>query len=77
MDEDVYQKMEAKWPSSIVARSEIKKFTGGGISPKTVANADSIGRGPKDRFYLGKNTCYPVSSVIEWLKQKSKEVKNG
>ena len=43
--DDVYAQMVARWPSSIVARTEIKKFTGGAISPKTLANKDSNARG--------------------------------
>lgn len=48
---DIYNEMAARWPSSIVARAEVKKFTGGGISPKTLANADSKGIGPEERFF--------------------------
>lgn len=40
---DVFSEMAARWPSSAVARAEAKQFTGGGISPKTLANADSKG----------------------------------
>ncbi|MEI8125747.1 MAG: hypothetical protein WCG42_08335 [Parachlamydiaceae bacterium] len=69
MQNDIYSEMAARWPSSIVARAEIKNFTGGGMSPKTLANADSEGTGPEGRFYMGRRICYPISSLITWLRQ--------
>lgn len=81
MKDDVFTEMATKWSSSVVARAEVKKFTGGGISPKTIANADSEGKGPKDRFLMGRRICYPVSSLIDWLRQnsdnKNKEINDG
>lgn len=62
--------MAAKWPSSVVARTEIQKFTGGVYSPKTIANLDSLGRGIEDRFYIGKSIVYPVPSLVAWLKAR-------
>lgn len=67
--DDVYAQMAAKWPSTIVARSEIKKFTGGAISPKTLANKDSKGIGPSGQFLMGQKVCYKVSDLIEWLRK--------
>ena len=69
MQNDIYSEMAARWPSSIVARAEIKNFTGGGMCPKTLANADSEGTGPEGRFYMGRRICYPISSLITWLRQ--------
>lgn len=72
MQNDIYAEMAARWPSAIVARSEIKKFTGGGISSKTLANADSNGTGPKERFFIGRRVCYTVPAFIEWLRNHAK-----
>ena len=36
MDKDIFTKMAEKWPSALVARTEIKKFTGGLIAPATM-----------------------------------------
>ncbi len=69
---DVFSEMAARWPSSVVARAEAKQFTGGGISPKTLANADSKGNGPTGRFFIGRRVCYPVASLVEWLRQNAK-----
>jgi hypothetical protein len=72
MQEENFDKMASDWFSPIIARAEVGKFTGGGISPKTMANADSKGIGPKDRFRIGRKVCYPVTSLIDWLRQSSR-----
>ena len=77
MKNDIFNEMTAKWHSTVVARAEVKKFTGGGISPKTIANADSKGKGPEGRFLIGRRVCYPVSALVNWLRQNTKESKNG
>ena len=35
-----------------------EKFTGGGISPKALANYDSLGTGPRERFIMGRRFIY-------------------
>ena len=73
MKHDVFNDMVARWPSSIVARAEVKNFTGGGISPKTIANADSEGNGPATRLLIGRRVCYPVSDLVEWLRKNARQ----
>jgi hypothetical protein len=60
-----------KWPSSFVARQEAKRFSGGIISEKSLANLDSKGEGPKGRFRIGKKIAYPVESLIAWLEGRA------
>ena len=72
MANDIFDEMAARWPSSAVARAEVKKFTGGGISPKSLANSDSEGAGPEGRFFIGRRVCYPVHSLVEWLRNHSR-----
>jgi hypothetical protein len=62
------------WPSPIVSRDQVGKFTGGALNPRTLANFDSTGEGPKDRFKVGRKVCYPVDSLIEWLESRSSVV---
>lgn len=62
--------LKTRWPSSIVARNRISDFSGGLISPGTLANEDSRGTGPKGRFVVGRKVAYPVQSVIEWLQAR-------
>jgi hypothetical protein len=71
---EILKEMANSWPSSVVARSEVKNFTGGSVSPKTLANADYKGTGPTKRFYIGKKACYPVESLIVWLSKKSRGI---
>lgn len=60
-----------KWPSSIVARAEIGKFSGGLISPGTLANLDSVGEGPAGGFYVGRKKAYTVDDLIPWLESRA------
>lgn len=62
--------LEEKWPSPIVARKEIAKFSGGLLSPKYLANLDSAGRGPSNRVKVGRMIVYPVGSQIQWLENR-------
>ncbi len=63
----VIRQAAEKWPSSFVARSKIKEFTGGLYSPGYLANKDSEGTGPKGSFRVGRQNCYPVQSLCDWL----------
>ena len=64
-----------RWPSSMVARTEIEKFTGGLISEKYLANLDSQGRGPVGRVRIGRKIAYKVDNVIRFLESRATEVK--
>ena len=63
-----------RWPSSVVARTEIGKFTGGAMSEKYIANLDSLGEGPSVRLRTGRKVLYPVIPLTQWLSERSKEV---
>ena len=68
------QELARKWPSSIVARTEIKKFTGGLLSGRYCANLDSKNIGIKGRIRIGRKIAYPVNAVIEFLESRTKEI---
>ncbi len=70
MDTKTFREMAEKWPSTVVARGQVKTFTGGALSGKTVANADSQGNGPEGRFKVGRQTVYPVTNFISWLEKR-------
>ena len=63
-------RMKEKWPSSIVAREEVRNFTGGAVSEKYLANLDSQMKGPEERFKLGRKVVYPVDSMLRWLEAR-------
>jgi len=62
--------MAYKWPSTICARGSISEFTGGVYSPKYLANEDCAQRGPHGKILIGGQVCYPVTNLIEWLKER-------
>lgn len=66
-----FRAMADRWPSSLVARTEIKKFTGGILSEKYLANLDSLGRGPEGRIRCGRKVCYQVDQFVQWLEARS------
>jgi len=63
--------MADKWPSNWVCRQAIEQFTGGIINPRSLANWDCKGKGPKGRVRIGKKVAYPVKEVIRWLEKKA------
>lgn len=68
---DIFEKMAAAWPSAVVARAEVRSFTGGGISEKTLANCDSQGEGPGKKIMIGRRVCYEKLSLIDWLRERA------
>ncbi len=66
--------LAARWPSSIVAREKVGEFTGGIISPKTIANLDASGDGPQERVTIGRKVGYPVTPFIVWLESRAKRL---
>ena len=63
--------MAEKWPSPVVARDQVDRFSGGIINPRYLANLDSQGRGPGGRFRVGRKIAYPVAEFITWLESRS------
>jgi hypothetical protein len=61
------QFLKNKWPSEIVARSQVQAFTGGLLKGTTVANLDSKDEGPPEVVRIGRAVGYPVDSFIAWL----------
>jgi len=64
------QFLKNKWPSAIVARSQVQFFTGGAVKGSTIANLDSLGEGPPERLRIGRSVCYPVHSFVAWLEER-------
>ena len=69
MKQDVFGEMVARWPSAIVARHQAGKFSGGLVSPGTLANLDSRGKGPAQRILMGtRRVGYPAAVLADWLR---------
>lgn len=60
----------------LIARKKIKEYFGDIISPKTVANHDQKGIGPKLKKRLGKDVYYEKHSFIEYLDSLESHYKN-
>ncbi len=56
----------------IIARKDIQSILGNCISQKTLANADSCGKGPEIKFKVGRTVVYDTVSLLEWLNNKAK-----
>jgi len=65
-----FKELAQKWPSTIVARSEVAKFSGGLLNPRTMANYDSVGIGPR-KIKFGKKVAYAVEDLIAWMERRT------
>jgi hypothetical protein len=63
--------MAEKWPSPLIARGEVRTFSGGLLSEKYLANLDSQGKGPGGRIRCGRKVCYRVDALIKWLENRA------
>jgi hypothetical protein len=64
-------KLAEKWPSPFVARKKVDRFSGGTITPKYMANLDSMGKGPQGRIRIGRQVVYPVGELVKWLESRA------
>jgi hypothetical protein len=71
MEKIDFSEMLDRWPSSHVARGQVSNFTGGIVNPRTLANLDSLGKGPKGRIKIGRKIAYPVSEFVKWLESRA------
>lgn len=65
-----------KWPSAIVARSEVGRFSGGLLHPRTLANIDSRGEGPP-KITVGRKVAYKTTDLVVWLERRMRESGNA
>ena len=70
MTKDIFQEMAERWPSAVVARVEVERFTGGMMSAKYLANLDSLGEGPT-RIRCGRKVGYPTTDLVAWLRARA------
>ncbi|MBA3002490.1 MAG: hypothetical protein FP813_01325 [Desulfurivibrio sp.] len=71
---DIYDELAARWPSAIVSRQEVGKFSGGLLNSRTMANLDSKKEGPAKKLTLGsRKVFYPVADLIAWLRARASQ----
>jgi hypothetical protein len=66
------QKMVAKWPSHLVARSQVSKFTGFALSGKSLANLESRGESGPEKIVIGRKVAYRAEELALWLLSRGK-----
>lgn len=73
------QKLIASWPSPIVARAEVGRFSGGLLHPRTMANLDAQGVGPGKIVVGGRvvagqvrggRVAYDRDALAAWLESR-------
>lgn len=69
---EVVSKLEEKLPD-IVSRKIISQMTGGLYTTSSLANMDSLGLGPTEKFKIGKKVVYPKDSFLNWLRAQITE----
>lgn len=62
--------LATNWEAPVVAREEIGIFSGGILNPRTMANCDANGTGPKGKFRVGRKVAYDVKFLVEWMKNR-------
>lgn len=65
-DEEFRQLLLNKLPP-VVARKDVERQLGGVVSMKTLANADSSGKGPLGAYMVGRSVVYPAESLVRWI----------
>jgi len=65
-----FRELAERWPSAIVARHEVERFTGGLISGRSMANLDCLGEGPP-RSKMGRKVFYRVEDLVRWLQARA------
>lgn len=68
--QQLIDKLKESWGHPVIPRSLVGEATGHLVSPKSLANVDSMGRGPEGRFLVNGKVVYPTESLIDWLKQR-------
>lgn len=66
-----FRLLKEAWPSALVARDQVERFSGGIITSKYIRNLDSRGMGPAERIRTGRKISYNVDILISWLKDRS------
>jgi len=69
MKTDLRTKLLNEMPP-LVSRKEAARFTGGMLSPRTLANLDSLGKGPAGRIQIGRKIAYAREAFVGWLLER-------
>lgn len=70
---DVFDQMAEQWSSPLVAAPEVKRFSGGILSGKTLQNLSSLGQPVPESLKVGNKRAYVAVSLAEWLRGRSQK----
>lgn len=65
--EELRRQLEESWPSPIVARRDVEAFSGGLLRRGTLANHDSKGTGPREKFDFREGVAYGKAALLDWM----------
>lgn len=54
----------------LISRNRVEELLGGIISSKTLANLDSMGKGP-NRIRIGRKIAYLTDDLLDWLESRA------
>ena len=67
---DIRTGMILQFPCQVVPRKKIAEATGGILQPGTVANDDSQGIGIEEQIKIGRQVCYRVDKILEYIEKR-------
>jgi hypothetical protein len=62
--------MAEDWNGNEVPRNRIGAFTCGNLKPKTLANLDCLGQGPRGKRDFGRRVTYEKWPLAFWVYQR-------
>lgn len=69
-----FSAMAKAWKAPFVSRQKVGEFSGGLLNPRTLANMDHKGEGPKGRVRMGRAVAYPVKELVEWMEERAEQL---
>lgn len=69
---DIFDRMVEKWPSELVANSEVRAFTGGVITGKTLQNQAAKGEDVPPVFHIGKKAVREAAAIAAYLRRRAR-----
>jgi len=65
-----FEDLSRSWPSAMVARTQLSKFSGGLLNPRTLSSLDCRGKGPF-KIKVGRLVVYLKRDLINYLVQRA------
>ena len=71
--QDVFERMATNWSSTLVAAPEVKRFSGGIVTGKTLQNLASLKKPVPESLKVNNKRAYVAESLAAWLRQRSQK----